>query len=450
MRKAADAESVTWRCDEMWRDENIKLSKEDCRNSTQWKRPLPGRPNYWERPSMRFLGDAWIPKLKACNTWTEWFSLTKEFEYSWHVLLNLKPLVSLSVCDPLAERAKRPRDDSDLWNVAWSSDTHRRLEVLGDNKVVINWMNGAWEVKGDEHAVPVRGVVDQFVRWFLGGTFRPRIDENDWCKHTVNNTPQCLLNVQRKKKDVDENVGAEQISTGRPVGLFTQLEELDIDFRVLGLPHAVVKQAENSRVRELVKKIESHPHRGALQADLQQNNVCNPFSDDAKTMIREMGNVELFEFCETIPKVQCSECILCWNQGVIYCTCGQLLVESESSHNFNQWRLGCSLNPALRHQEGARKRCIKKNYEGIHDRFPRDPVNRDSQLKIGWTEEKCVAMDKLAQEDHSHRLSYEEYVRYQKHWYLTLNKSGKNAPMRLRSDFRTAVTMMNRLHRELG
>ena len=53
----------------------------------------------------------------------------------------------------------------------------------GCNKVVINWMNGAWEVKGDEHAVPVRGVVDQFVRWFLEGTFRPRADENNWCRH---------------------------------------------------------------------------------------------------------------------------------------------------------------------------------------------------------------------------------------------------------------------------
>ena len=74
-----------------------------------------------------------------------------------------------------------------------------------------------------------------------------------------------------------------------------------------GLPHAVVKQAENFRVRELVKKIESHPHREALQADLQQNHVYNPFSDDAKEMIREMDNVELFELSETIPNVQCSE-----------------------------------------------------------------------------------------------------------------------------------------------
>ena len=46
--------------------------------------------------------------------------------------------------------------------------THRRLEVLGDSKAVLNWMNGSWEVKGDEHAVPVRGVVDQFVRWYFG------------------------------------------------------------------------------------------------------------------------------------------------------------------------------------------------------------------------------------------------------------------------------------------
>ena len=126
--------------------------------------------------------------------------------------------------------------------------------------------------------------------------------------------------------------------SGQPTGLFTQLEEIDIDFRIPGLSHAVVKQAENFRVQELVKKIESHLHREALQADLQENNVYNPFCDDSKAMIRELGNVELFELCETIPEVQCSECPLCWNQGVIYCTCGHLLVESESSQNFNKWR----------------------------------------------------------------------------------------------------------------
>ena len=103
-----------------------------------------------------------------------------------------------------------------------------------------------------------------------------------------------------KGKDADENVNANRVRTVRPVGseqsidLFTQREEIDIDFMVSGLPHAVVKQAENFRVRELVKKIESHPHRQALQADLQQSNAYNQFSEKSKKMIRDMGNVELF------------------------------------------------------------------------------------------------------------------------------------------------------------
>ena len=98
-------------------------------------------------------------------------------------MLNLKPPESSCACDVPVERSKRPRDDSDPWNVAWPSDTHRRLEVLGDYKVVVNWMNGTWEVKGEEHAIPVHGVVDQLVRWCLGGTFLWRTDENDWCRH---------------------------------------------------------------------------------------------------------------------------------------------------------------------------------------------------------------------------------------------------------------------------
>ena len=156
------------------------------------------------------------------------------------------------------------------------------------------------------------------------------------------------VSVERsdKDKDADENVDADQVRTERPVGseqsidLFTQREEINIDFRVSGLPHAVVKQAENFRVRELVKKIESHPHRQALQADLQQSNAYNPFSEKSKKMIRDMGNVELFELCETIPKVQCSECLLYWNQGIVYCTCGHLLRENESSRHLHQWRYG--------------------------------------------------------------------------------------------------------------
>ena len=51
----------------------------------------------------------------------------------------------------------------------------------------------------------------------------------------------------------------------------------------------------------------------------------------SKKMIKDMGNVELFELCETLLKMQCKECLLYWNQGIVYCTCGHLLKESEAS-----------------------------------------------------------------------------------------------------------------------
>ena len=79
--------------------------------------------------------------------------------------------------------------------------------------------------------------------------------------------------------------------TGRPVVRRepvcspSTFNERDIDFRISGLPLSVVKQTENSRVRELVKKIENHPHRQDLQADLQQHDAYNPFSEKSKRMI---------------------------------------------------------------------------------------------------------------------------------------------------------------------
>ena len=257
----------------------------------------------------------------------------------------------------------------------------------------------------------------------------------------------------------------------QPIGSSSTFNEVDIDFRTSGLPHAVVKQAENLRVRELVKKIESHPHRQDLQADLQQNNAYNPFSEKSKKMIRDMGNVELFELCEIISKVQCKECPLYWNQGIVYCTCGHLLKDSEASRGILQWTLDLlsSQNYEIKkvrphgHRFGKtkeqedhhmahklRKRCIKRNFGGIHDRFSKDPVFRDSQLEIDRTEEVCIQIDKDAQKDFTNRMTQEEYFRYRKNWWTSLKKSGKIGQVRDRSDFNDALTTLSRLHQESG
>ena len=234
-------------------------------------------------------------------------------------------------------------------------------------------------------------------------------------------TGNCMLTPRR--------VESGQTGTGQPV-TDRQDEELKIDFRIPGLSHEIVKEAEHLRVQELVNRIETHPHRAALHADLQQNNVYNPFSENSKKMILELGNVELFELCETTPKVQCPHCLLYWNQGIAYCTCGQCLIFNEYRSTLNRKRMDTLSFPAYvikkSPNHGARrgksevqtayhqawnafKRCCKKvdsageRFTGIHDRFLRDPIYRESQLAIGWTEEDCKEMNELAQQDHSYK-----------------------------------------------
>ena len=54
------------------------------------------------------------------------------------------------------------------------------------------------------------------------------------------------------------------------------VNEADVDFRIQGLPHSVVKHAQSTSVRELIQKIENHPDRHYLQHDLRQNQSLNP------------------------------------------------------------------------------------------------------------------------------------------------------------------------------
>ena len=166
-----------------------------------------------------------------------------------------------------------------------------------------------------------------------------------------------------------------------------------MDFRIPGVPHSVVKQAESSRVRELVKKIENHPDRHALQQDLQQNKAYNTFSAKSKQMIQDVGNVELFELFETDPKTQCKACLSYWSEGIVCCTCGHLLKETVANRSFIVYTLDLLSIPEYVIMKGRlhghrygnlpenkeyhqahnlKKRCIKRQFKGIHDRFLRD------------------------------------------------------------------------------
>ena len=104
-----------------------------------------------------------------------------------------------------------------------------------------------------------------------------------------------------------------------------EINEEDIDFNIPGLPHSTVKQLHGASVRQLIQKIENHPHRHALQRDLQQSQSFNPFSQESKQMIHEVGNIELCELLDTEPNAQCKVCLSYWDVGIVCCTCGHFL-----------------------------------------------------------------------------------------------------------------------------
>ena len=56
-----------------------------------------------------------------------------------------------------------------------------------------------------------------------------------------------------------------------------------------------------------------------------------------------------------------------------------------------------------------KKRCKKKYFQGIHDRFIRDSEFRNRMIENHRDEEFCRRWDALADEDHTHHLTAQEF-----------------------------------------
>ena len=96
-----------------------------------------------------------------------------------------------------------------------------------------------------------------------------------------------------------------------------------------------------------------------------------------------------------------------------------------------------------------KKRCKKKFFQGIHDRFIRDPEFRNRMIENHRDEELCRRWDALADEDHTHHLTAQEYSLYKSNWWLHSNKQGSNTvPVTHRPDFKQALSTLQRLKQE--
>ena len=73
-----------------------------------------------------------------------------------------------------------------------------------------------------------------------------------------------------------------------------------------------------------------------------------------------------------------------------------------------------------------KKKCKKKNFLGIHDRFIRDEKFRKNMFDVGRSEEPCREMDKLANEDHTHHITPEEISVYRNNWWIRSHTVGSD------------------------
>ena len=146
-----------------------------------------------------------------------------------------------------------------------------------------------------------------------------------------------------------------------------------------------------------------------------------------------------------------------------YCTCGHFLHKERGA---NQQFINCTMNllsvPEYVIKKGRphghrygkkpgdkkyhtasqlKNKCKKKFFQGIHDRFIRDPEFRNRMIENNRDEELCRTWDALADNDHTHH-----YSLYKSNWWLHSNKQGSNTvPLTHRSDFKKALSPLQQL-----
>ena len=263
---------------------------------------------------------------------------------------------------------------------------------------------------------------------------REKLSENTRVKHAHDRTGKPVEQNSSTIHTVKEQFVPEE---NRDIASFNAdnefnraINEENIDFNIPGAPHSAVERSHGVNVRNLIQKIENHPRRHALQSDLQQHRQFSPFSKESRDAIKAAGNTEPCELFDVALKAQCKACLSYWDVGIVYCTCGHFLRDgTEENKKYIKSVLDLFSIPGYYIRKGRphghrygkkegdyeyfvanqlKKKCKKREFLSIHDRFIRDERFRNTMIEMGRTEEVIREMDKLANEDHTHHATEEK------------------------------------------
>ena len=240
----------------------------------------------------------------------------------------------------------------------------------------------------------------------LSSSDRPGKPETEEEQHVRNHDKSGKPDGEEKQHTVQEDCHLKSRDKVDKFDLAT--DDGNIDFNVSGVPEKAVKRSENFNILQLIRRITRHPQQEAVQNDLDKQQSFNAFSDESKSAIMDAGNIEISEIINAEPKWQCKFCLNHCNSGVIYCVCGRLMTKDSAENRkyisaildtFSIPNFYIRKNRPRGHRYGksqgckeyftanqlARK-CRKKKYDSIHDRFIRDKTFRKAMIEVGRSE----------------------------------------------------------------
>ena len=201
------------------------------------------------------------------------------------------------------------------------------------------------------------------------------------------------------------------------------------------------------------------------------NNIDNSIlsAKNHKTWLKQLETLNCVNYSMLNPKHSAKYVCRTGDVGIVYCTCGHFLRDdTKENKKYIQLVLDLFSISQLQHQERStptvtatgrkkgdheyfianqlKKKCKKREFLSIHDRFIRDARFRKTMIEVGRTEEVIREMDKLANEDHTHHATEEEINVYRSNWWIRSNFVGSDTmPVRHRADFKEALSTLRRL-----
>ena len=228
-----------------------------------------------------------------------------------------------------------------------------------------------------------------------------------------------------------------------------------MDFKIPGLPHSTVKQLHGASFRNLIQKIDNYPNRHVLQRDSTTKSIIQSLQlriNRHDSWSCERGIVRTTWY-GTLSTVQSMFIILGRRHRLLHVR-ALLARWNGGEPEIRQVHHGSPLDSELLHQEKGdptgtvtgRSRWITSTSPRIRSRrnarreFLGYPRPAHPRREIPQEYEICREMDKLANEDHTHRITEEEIRVYRNNWWIRSNiVSSDTMPVRHRADFKTSL-----------